>query len=114
MQPQLRYLRKLTRFGFGLIAVAALTLPTAASAVYHAGQATTAPKYRVLVVTSGVKKDAGVNEAGLRTIKAIGKDSTANAKFSVFVAGNAEQINDQFTETNLAKYRAVIFLATAA
>ncbi len=113
MQPQQGYLRKLTRLGFGLIVLAALTLPTTASAVFNAGQATTAPKYRVLIVTSGIKKDGGLNEAGIRAIKAIGKETAANSKFSVFVASNAEQINDQFTETNLAKYRAIIFLTAA-
>ena len=33
MQPQQGYLRKLTRFGFALIAIAMLTLPASASAV---------------------------------------------------------------------------------
>ena len=113
MQPQQGYLRKLTRFGLALIAIAMLTLPASASAVYNAGQATAAPKYRVLIVTAGSKKD-GVNEAGVDAIKAIGKDTGASGKFSVFVAGNAEQINDQFTEPNLARYRAVIFLGTGA
>ena len=102
MQPQQGYLRKLTRLGFGLIVLAALTLPMTAAAVSDASQATAAPKYRVLIVTSGSKKD-GVNEAGVDAIKAIGKDTGASGKFSVFVAGNAEQINDQFTETNLAQ-----------
>ena len=88
MQPQPGYLRKLTRFGFGLIAVAALTLPTSASAVQHAGQATAAPKYRVLIVTAGNKKD-GLTDAGVNAIKAIGKDTGTGGKFSIFVAGNA-------------------------
>ena len=55
-----------------------------------------------------------MNDAGVDAIKAIGKDTGAGGKFSIFVAGNAEQINDQFTETNLARYRAVIFLGTGA
>ncbi len=113
MKPQAGYLRKLTRFGFGLIAIAALTLPTTASAVYHADQATAAPKYRVLIVTAGNKKD-GVTDAGVNAIKAIGKDTGTSGKFSTFVAGNPEQITDQFTETNLARYRAIIFLGTGA
>ena len=103
MQPQQGYLRKLTRLGLGLIAVAALTLSASASAVVDAGKATAAPKYRVLIVTSGIKKDGGLNEAGINAIKAIGKDTGAGGKFSIFVASNAEQINDQFTETNLAQ-----------
>ena len=113
MQPQQGYLRKLTRFGFALLAIALLTLPASASAVIDAQQATAAAKYRVLIVTAGSKKDAAT-EAGVDAIKAIGKDTGAGGKFSTFVAGNADQINDQFTATNLARYRAVVFLDTAA
>ena len=40
MQPQQGYLRKLTRLGFGLIVLAALTLPMTAAAVSDASQAT--------------------------------------------------------------------------
>ena len=113
MQPQQGNLRKLTRIGFALMAIAMLTLPASASAVIDAQKATAAPKYRVLIVTAGSKKDA-VTEAGVEAIKAIGKDNGAGGKFSIFVAGNADQINDQFTETALARYRAVVFLGTAA
>ena len=113
MQPQHRYLRKWTPLGLGLIAVTALMLSASASAVVGADQATAAPKYRVLIVTAGSKKD-GLADAGVNAIKAIGKDTGTGGKFSTFVAGNPEQINDQFTETNLARYRAVIFLGTGA
>ncbi|MET0716215.1 MAG: ThuA domain-containing protein, partial [Mycetocola sp.] len=113
MQPQHRYLRKWTPLGLGLIAVTALMLSASASAVVGADQATAAPKYRVLIVTAGNKKD-GLTDAGVNAIKAIGKDIGTGGKFSTFVAGNPEQITDQFTETNLARYRAVIFLGTGA
>ena len=113
MQPQHRYLRKWTPLGLGLIAVTALMLSASASAVVGADQATAAPKYRVLIVTAGNKKD-GLTDAGVNAIKAIGKDTGTGGKFSTFVAGNPEQITDQFTETNLARYRAVIFLGTGA
>ena len=113
MQPQHRYLRKWTPLGLGLIAVTALMLSASASAVVGADQATAAPKYRVLIVTAGSKKD-GLTDAGVNAIKAIGKDTGTGGKFSTFVAGNPEQITDQFTETNLARYRAVIFLGTGA
>ena len=113
MQPQQGYLRKRTRLGLGLIAVAALTLPATASAVRGAGQATAAPQVQGADRDGGNKKD-GLNDAGVDAIKAIGKDTGTGGKFSIFVAGNAEQINDQFTETNLARYRAVIFLDTGA
>ena len=114
MQPQQGYLRKLTRLCVGLIAVAALTLSASASAVVDVTKASAGPNYRVLIVTSGIKKDGGLNEAGIRAIKAIGKDNGAGGKFSIFVAANAEQINDQFTEESLGRYRAVVFLDTAA
>ena len=59
-----------------------------------------------------------VNKAGVKAIRAIGGDTGTkadpNSKFSVALAQDATQINEQFTATNLAKYRAVIFLDTAA
>ena len=91
MQLPHGYLRKLTRLGLALMAVAMLTLPASASAVIDAQKATAAPKYRVLIVTAGSKKDA-VNDAGVDAIKAIGKDTGSSGKFSVFVANNADQI----------------------
>ena len=113
MQPQQGYLRKLTRFGLALIAIAMLTLPASASAVLDARNATAAPKYRVLIVTAGSKKD-GVNEAGVDAIKAIGKDTGAGGKFSVFVAGNARADQRPVHRDEPRQYRAVIFLGTGA
>ena len=63
-------------------------------------------------MTAGNKKD-GLTDAGVNAIKAIGKDTGTGGKFSTFVAGNPEHTTEQFTATNLAKYRAVIFLDTA-
>lgn len=103
------------RLSFLLLAAVVLTLPAAASAV-QADKPAAAPKYRVLVVTAGVKKDGGLNEAGIAAIKAIGKDDGSkdapDAKFSLKVASDADQIAEQFTDANLAKYRAVVFLDT--
>ena len=99
MQPQHGYLRKLTRLGLALIAIAMLTLPASASAVLDAQQLRLQRRSTgCSIVTAGSKKDA-VTDAGVDAIKAIGKDTGAGGKFSVFVAGNAEQINDQFTDT---------------
>ena len=77
MQPQQGLPPKtLARFGFVLLAVAALTLPTAASAVQGAKppKPPKPPKYKVLVVTAGDKK-SDLNKAGVKAIKKIGQDN---------------------------------------
>ena len=107
---------KLTRVGFVLLAVMALTLLASASAVQGA-KAPKPPHYKVLVVTAGDKK-SDVNKAGVKAIKEIGKDDGTkddkNAKFHVDLAQDQNQIDDKFTAKHLDKYRAVIFLDTAA
>ena len=83
---------KLTRVGFVLLAVMALTLLASASAVQGA-KAPKAPHYKVLVVTAGDKKSQ-VNRAGVKAIKAIGGDAGTkadpNSKFSVALAQDAD------------------------
>ena len=68
-------------------------------------------------MTAGDKK-SDLNKAGVKAIKAIGKDDGTkddpNAKFTVELAQDANQIKDEFTAKKLEKYRAVIFLDTAA
>ena len=107
--------RRRTRVGLLVLAVVALTLPTAASAIRDAKP----PKplhYKVLVVTAGDKRSA-LNQAGVKAINEIGKDdgtkADPNAKFNVELAQNANEIKDRFTATKLERYRAVVFLDTA-
>ena len=68
-------------------------------------------------MTAGDKK-SDLNKAGVKAIKAIGKDDGTkddpNAKFKVEVAQDAKEINNAFTAKKLEKFRAVIFLDTAA
>ena len=109
--------RRRTPLGLLALAVVALTLPTAASAIHDAKppKPPKPPNYKVLVVTSGSKTSA-LNQAGVNAIKAIGRDdgtkADPNAKFSVELAQDANQINDRFTAQKLERYRAVVFLNT--
>ena len=68
-------------------------------------------------MTAGDKK-TDLNKAGAKAIKAIGKDDGTkvdpNAKFKVDFAQDAKEIKNAFTAEKLKKYRAVIFLDTAA
>ena len=63
------------------------------------------PHYKVLVVTAG-EKNSDVNKAGVKAIKAIGKDDGTkddpNSKFSVHMAQDQHQIDHEFTAKNLA------------
>ena len=108
-------LKTMTRGGGLLVlAVAALTLPTAASAV-HGAKPPKPPTYKVLVVTAGNKTSA-LNQAGVNAIKQIGQDggtkADPNAKFNVELAQDANDINNRFTAQKLERYRAVVFLNT--
>ena len=91
---------KLTRVGFVMLAVMALTLLASATAVQGA-KAPKRPHYKVLVVTAGDKK-SDVNKAGVKAIREIGKDDGTkhdpNSKFSVDLAQDQHQIDDQFTD----------------
>src|SRR4051795_10647202 len=106
-----------TRFGLALLAAAVLTLPTAASAVSQTAKPPKAPHYEVLVVTAGDKK-AGVNDAGVKALRAIGLDGGSkadpDATFSIDLAQDASQINDKFAASHLGHYNTVVFLDTAA
>src|SRR5687767_9711539 len=116
MQPLQRLAPRWARFGFLLLAVAVLALPTAASAIQGASKPPEPPKppkpekYQVLVVTAGDKKSE-FNKAAVKAITKIGQDkgtkTNPDNKFTVDVAQDAREIKDKFQANKIDKYRAI-------
>ena len=114
MQPQQGYLRKLTRIGLALIAVIALTLSASASAVVDANAATAAPKYRVLIVTAGTRRTA--RDRGRRQGDQGDRQGHRHRWEVLDLRRRATQIRSTTSSPRRTsrRYRAVVFLGTAA
>ena len=115
MQPQQGYLRTLTRLGVGLIAVAALTLSASASAVVDAGKATAAPQVQ------GADRDVRDQE-GRRPERGRHQGDQGDQQ-GQRVERQVLDLRRRATRTrsttssprlSLGRYRAVVFLDTAA